>query len=98
MYVTKLGVIGAGTMGSGIAALAVSAGVPVVLLDIPGKVGDRDAPAKAGLERAKKARPASFMDVSRSALVTTGNLEDSLDLLRDCDLVLEAIKIGRAHV
>ena len=91
MYITKIGIIGAGTMGSGIAALAVSAGVPVVLIDIPGKPGDRDGPAKAGLERAKKARPSSFMDVARSALVTTGNLEDSLDLLRDCDLVLEAI-------
>ncbi len=91
MYITKLGVIGAGTMGSGIAALAVSAGLPVVLIDVPGKDGDRDAPANAGLERAKKARPASFMDVRRSSLVTTGNLEDSLDLLRDCDLVLEAI-------
>ncbi|HRQ79235.1 MAG TPA: 3-hydroxyacyl-CoA dehydrogenase NAD-binding domain-containing protein, partial [Gemmatimonadaceae bacterium] len=36
MRITKVGVIGAGAMGAGIAALAASAGLPVVLLDIPG--------------------------------------------------------------
>ncbi len=91
MRIAKLGVVGAGTMGSGIAALAASAGVPVVLLDVAGKEGDRNGPAKAGLERAKKARPAAFMDPARAALITTGNLDDSLDLLRDCDLIVEAI-------
>jgi 3-hydroxyacyl-CoA dehydrogenase len=91
MRIAKLGVVGAGTMGSGIAALAASAGVPVVLLDIAAAEGDRNAPAKAGLERARKARPAAFMDPARAALITLGNLDDSLELLRDCDLVLEAI-------
>jgi 3-hydroxyacyl-CoA dehydrogenase len=91
MRIAKLGVVGAGTMGSGIAALAASAGVPVVLLDIPGPDGDRSAPARAGLERARKARPAAFMDVARAGLVSLGNLQDSLDLLADCDLILEAI-------
>ena len=90
MRIAKLGVVGAGTMGSGIAALAASAGIPVVLLDIAGKDGDRNGPAKAGLERAKKARPAAFMDPARAALITIGNL-DSLELLRDCDLIVEAI-------
>jgi 3-hydroxyacyl-CoA dehydrogenase len=91
MRIAKLGVVGAGTMGSGIAALAASAGVPVVLLDIAGKEGDRNGPAKAGLDRARKARPAAFMDPARAALITIGNLDDSLDLLRDCDLIVEAI-------
>jgi 3-hydroxyacyl-CoA dehydrogenase len=91
MHIAKLGVIGAGTMGSGIAALASSAGIPVVLLDVAGPPSDRHAPAKAGVERARKARPAAFMDSSRAALITIGNLDDSLDLLRDCDLILEAI-------
>ena len=91
MRIAKLGVVGAGTMGSGIAALAASAGLPVVLLDIAGKDGDRNGPAKSGLERAKKARPAAFMDPARAALITIGNLDDSLELLRDCDLIVEAI-------
>jgi 3-hydroxyacyl-CoA dehydrogenase len=91
MRIAKLGVVGAGTMGSGIAALAASAGVPVVLLDIAGPDGDRNGPARAGLDRAKKARPAAFMDLSRAAIITLGNLDDDLAKLGDCDLVLEAI-------
>ncbi|MFI5256067.1 MAG: 3-hydroxyacyl-CoA dehydrogenase/enoyl-CoA hydratase family protein [Gemmatimonadales bacterium] len=91
MRIAKLGVVGAGTMGSGIAALAASAGIPVVLLDVAGKDGDRNGPARSGLERARKARPAAFMDPARAALITIGNLDDSLALLGDCDLILEAI-------
>jgi 3-hydroxyacyl-CoA dehydrogenase len=91
MRIAKLGVVGAGTMGSGIAALAASAGIPVVLLDIAGPEGDRSGPAKAGLERARKARPAAFMDPARASLISIGNLDDNLEMLRDVDLVLEAI-------
>jgi 3-hydroxyacyl-CoA dehydrogenase len=91
MRIAKLGVVGAGTMGSGIAALAASAGIPVVLLDIAAREGDRNLPAKSGLDRAKKARPAAFMDPARASLITIGNLDDDLELLRDVDLVLEAI-------
>ena len=47
MRIAKLGVVGAGTMGSGIAALAASAGIPVVLLDIAGPPEDRNGPAQA---------------------------------------------------
>jgi 3-hydroxyacyl-CoA dehydrogenase len=92
--VRRLGIVGAGTMGSGIAALAASAGVPVVLLDVPGdgKAPEgRSAPAIRGLERAKKARPAAFMDPERAALVQVGNTEDDLERLSTCDLVVEAI-------
>src|SRR3954463_3199803 len=91
MRVRRLGIVGAGTMGAGIAALAASAGIPVVLLDIPGAGNDRDAPAKGGIERMKKSRPAAFMDVDRAAAIETGNTEDHLDRLTACDLVIEAI-------
>lgn len=90
MRIQKIGVIGAGTMGAAIAALAASAGVPVVLLDIPGEQ-DRNEVAKKGLERALKSRPASFMDASRAALIEIGNTEDDLAKLRSCDWVIEAI-------
>lgn len=92
--IQRLGIVGAGTMGAGIAALAASAGVPVVLLDIPGdgtRREDRSAPAIRGLDRAKKARPAAFMDVDRAALITVGNTDDDLERLASCDLVIEAI-------
>ncbi len=52
MTIHKLGVVGTGTMGGGIAALAASAGIPVVLIDVPGmahQVSAGRAPAMAGL-------------------------------------------------
>src|SRR5437867_2858639 len=91
MRIRQIGIVGAGTMGAGIGALAASAGVPVVLLDVPGTDGDANAPAKKGLERQLKSRPPAFMDVDRSTLVRIGNTRDDLGLLRDCDLVIEAI-------
>jgi 3-hydroxyacyl-CoA dehydrogenase len=90
MRIRKVGVVGAGTMGGGIAALAASAGVPVVLLDVPG-TDDRNGPARQGLERQLKAKPAAFMDPERARLIRTGNTEDHLDLLADCDWIIEAI-------
>nr|MCU0623524.1 3-hydroxyacyl-CoA dehydrogenase family protein [Gemmatimonadaceae bacterium] len=90
MRIRKIGVVGAGAMGAGIAALAASAGVPVVLLDVPGQP-DRGGPAKDGLQKAVKAKPAAFMHPDRAALVRTGNIEDDLALLADCDWVIEAI-------
>lgn len=86
----RLGVVGAGTMGAGIAALAASAGVPVELLDIPGDE-DRDGPARAGLERARTASPAAFSDPAAARRVRTGNTADHLDRLAGCDWVVEAV-------
>lgn len=95
MRITKVGIIGAGAMGAGIAALAASAGLPVVLLDVPGSDDpaspDRSAPARAGLDRMRKAKPAAFMDPSAAARVTVGNTADHLPLLADCGWICEAI-------
>ena len=95
MRITKVGVIGAGAMGAGIAALAASAGVPVVLLDIPGsddpKSPDRSKPARDGLERTRKAKPAAFLDAAAHARITVGNTADHLELLADCSWICEAI-------
>lgn len=91
MRIRRLGIVGAGTMGAGIAALTASAGVPVVLLDIPAKEGDPSAPARKGIERQLKARPAAFMDPDRASLIRTGNTRDDLALLSECELVIEAI-------
>jgi 3-hydroxyacyl-CoA dehydrogenase len=95
MRVTTVGVVGAGAMGSGIAALAASAGLRVVLLDVPGSpergFPDRSGPAKAGLQKAIKAKPAAFMHSSAAARVRCGNTEDHLEWLADCDWIVEAI-------
>lgn len=77
-------------MGSGIAAHAASAGMQVVLLDIPGDP-DRDGVARGALQRALKARPAAFMDPARAAGIHVGNTEDHLGQLSDCDWIVEAI-------
>ena len=90
MRIGKIGVIGAGAMGSGIAALAASAGFPVTLLDVPGD-GDRNGAAKAGLQRALKAKPPQFMSVDRASLITVGNIADNLGRLAECDWIVEAI-------
>ena len=90
MRIARVGVIGAGAMGTGIAALAASAGIPVVLLDIPDERG-RNARARGALERARTARPAPFMDPERERRITAGNTEDHFDLLAGCDWVVEAI-------
>ena len=95
MRITKVGVVGAGVMGHGIAALCASAGLPVVLLDIPGsddpQSPDRSAPAKNGLTKAIKNKPAAFMDTDRAALIRIGNTTDHLELLADCDWIIEVI-------
>lgn len=95
--IKKAAVIGAGVMGAAIAAQLANAGIPVLLLDIvlPDKPSaekpDRNFLAKAGIERALKARPAAFMDPARAGLIEVGNLEDDLKKLKDADWILEAI-------
>lgn len=96
--IKKVGVIGSGVMGSGIAAQIANAGVPVVLLDI--KPADGTPLAARAVERLLKADPAPFMSPKSARLITTGNLEDDLGLLSDCDwiieVVLEDIKVKHA--
>jgi 3-hydroxyacyl-CoA dehydrogenase len=90
----KVAVLGAGTMGARIAAHFANAGVPSYLLDIVPP--DADVPARnkiaaAGLEGAKKSKPAAFMDASLARLVTIGNFEDDLKKLGDADWIIEAV-------
>ncbi|HEY1690874.1 MAG TPA: 3-hydroxyacyl-CoA dehydrogenase NAD-binding domain-containing protein [Polyangiaceae bacterium] len=98
--IRRAAVIGAGVMGSGIAAHLANAGVEVLLMDIvPPGLSDaekgvraaRDRFATSGLEKALKARPAAFFQKDRARLVSTGNVEDDLEKVRGCDLVIEAI-------
>lgn len=90
--IRRVAVIGSGTMGAAIAAHVANAGIPVLMLDIPAKEGnDRNAIAKAGLERATKAKPASFMSKDRVRLITVGNTEDDIAKLSEVDWVVEAV-------
>jgi 3-hydroxyacyl-CoA dehydrogenase len=90
--IKKVAVIGAGVMGAAIAAHVTNAGIPVVLLDIVGKdPNDRSAIANGAVAKLLKTEPAPFMSSRNAKLITTGNLEDNLDLLADCDWIVEAI-------
>ncbi len=85
----RAAVIGAGSMGSGIAAQFANAGIAVDLLDIPGGDGARNAPAQAGIARQVKA--GGFMGAEAAALVRPGNVEDDLGRLADVDWIVEAV-------
>lgn len=90
--INKVAVIGAGVMGAGIAAHVANAGIPVVLLDIvPADGGNRNAIAEGAVARMLKADPAPFMGKAAAKLVTCGNTEDHLDLLAECDWIVEAV-------
>ena len=92
MEIGKVAVLGAGVMGSGIAAHVANAGVPVLLLDIvPEGANDRNAVAAGAVARMLKADPAPFMHRDAARRVTVGNLEDDLDKLADCDWIVEAV-------
>ena len=89
--IRKAAVLGAGTMGSRIAAHLANAGLPVVLLDIPAQAGARSAMASQALDALKKSKPAAFYDPAYAARVSVGNFDDDLALLVDCDWVIEAV-------
>ena len=90
----KVAVLGAGTMGARIAAHFANAGVPCLLLDIvpPDAEGPaRNKVAAAGLDAARKSKPAAFFEASLARLVTIGNFEDDLKRLADVDWIIEAV-------
>jgi len=94
--IKKVCVIGAGTMGAGIAAQVANAGVPVLLLDIVPKAetsnqGGRNAIAEGAVARMLKTDPAPFMSTRAAKLVEIGNIEDHLDRIAECDWVIEAV-------
>jgi 3-hydroxyacyl-CoA dehydrogenase len=88
--VRKVAVLGAGVMGAQIAAHLVNVKVPVVLFDLPAKEGPKSAIALKAIDNLKKL--AGALGVAEDAArITPANYEEHLDLLKDCDLVIEAI-------
>jgi 3-hydroxyacyl-CoA dehydrogenase len=92
--INKVAILGAGTMGARIAAHFANAGVPSYLFDIVPP--DADGPARnkiaaAGLDAARKSKPAAFMEPSLARLVTVGNFEDDIKKLADVDWIIEAV-------
>ena len=97
--INRVAILGAGTMGARIAAHFANAGVPSYLLDIvppdansaAQNAAGRNKIAAAGLDAAKKSKPAAFMDASLARLVTVGNFDEDLKKLAEVDWIIEAV-------
>ncbi len=104
--IKRAAVIGAGVMGSGIAALLAGVGVKTYLLDIvPRELTEdekrqgltlqdravRNRIASGAIDRMRKAQPAVLYDQADAELITPGNIEDNLDWLREADWIVEAV-------
>ncbi len=84
MTIHRAAVLGAGTMGSQIAAHLANAGVPVMLLDLSADI------ARQGLERAKAITPDPFFTKATHTLIAPGSFDD-LGPLAECDWIVEAV-------
>lgn len=92
--IQKAVVLGAGTMGARIAAHFANAGLSCLLLDIvPKDAGqaDRNKLALAGIDAAKKSKPAAFFSPSLASRITIGNFEDDLSQIADADWIIEVV-------
>ncbi|MFN0062174.1 MAG: 3-hydroxyacyl-CoA dehydrogenase NAD-binding domain-containing protein [Myxococcaceae bacterium] len=86
MRIRRAAVLGAGVMGSGIAAQLANAGIPVVLLDVS------DALAKSGREGLRKQKPAPIYSTAALALIDIGSFDQNLSKIAQCDWVVEVVK------
>ena len=89
--VRKVAVLGAGVMGAQIAAHLVNCKVPVILFDLPAKDGPKNGVVTKAVEGLKKLKPAPLGIPEDAGLISQANYEEHLDLLKDCDLIIEAI-------
>ena len=106
LVIRRAAVLGAGRMGTAVAAHLANAGIPTLLLDLaPTELTEeeqkkkltleskavRNRLAEAGIAAAAKGRPAAFAHASRVSLLTPGNFDDDLPKLADVDWVIEAV-------
>jgi 3-hydroxyacyl-CoA dehydrogenase len=89
--VKKVAVLGAGVMGAQIAAHLVNVKVPVVLFDLAAKDGPKNGIVIKAVEGLKKLKPAPLGVPEDAAMIQQANYEENMELLRECDLIIEAI-------
>ena len=98
--VRKVAVLGAGVMGAQIAAHLVNCKIPVILFDLPASpsvgasapsLSSKNSIVTKAVEGLKKLKPAPLGIPEDAALIQQANYEEHLDLLKDCDLIIEAI-------
>jgi 3-hydroxyacyl-CoA dehydrogenase len=91
LRIRKVAVLGAGVMGAQIAAHLVNADVDTVLFDLPAKEGPPNGIVDKAIANLGKLSPAPFASKAKAAAITAANYDQHLDLLKDCDLIIEAI-------
>ncbi len=78
-------------MGAQIAAHLVNVKVPVVLFDLAAKEGPKNGIVMRAVEGLKKLKPAPLGVPEDAALIPQANYDDDMELLLECDLIIEAI-------
>lgn len=89
--VRKAAVLGAGVMGAQIAAHLVNANIETLLFELPGEADNPNSNVIKAVEKLKKQEPAPLSIKSKASCIQPANYDQHLELLRDCDLVIEAI-------
>ena len=96
--IKKAAVIGAGTMGGGIAALLAGVGIETLLLDIPPPDSEpadgprvRNSVVAGNLKALQKMRPAQLYSPDDLSNIQIGNIEDDLQRVSEADWVIEVI-------
>ncbi len=88
---SKIAVIGAGTMGSGIAAQIANAGHEVMLLDLPARESADKSPAEMAIDRLMASDPPQLMHKRNAGRIVTGTISDDFGKLAECDWIIEAV-------
>jgi len=89
--VRKAAVLGAGVMGAQIAAHLVNANVEAVLFELPAKEGDPNGNVLKAVDNLRKLEPSPLSIKSKADYIKAANYDQNLELLKECDLVIEAI-------
>lgn len=90
-FVRKAAILGSGVMGAQIAAHFSNAGIPVMLYDLPAKGNNLNELVDKSLQGLTKLKPNPLMDKKNLQLIQSANYDQHLSLLKDCDLIIEAI-------
>lgn len=83
-------VLGAGVMGQAIAAHMINAGLDCTLLDMPTSE-DRNKITKEALKKIQTSKPSLIFNKSSTDRIKIGNIEDDISVLKNCDLIVEAV-------
>ncbi|MGV8711199.1 MAG: 3-hydroxyacyl-CoA dehydrogenase NAD-binding domain-containing protein [Nitrosomonas sp.] len=89
--IRKAAVLGAGVMGAQIAAQLVNANIETLLFELPGDAKNPNANVIKAVEKLNKQEPAPLSIKAKAAFIRSANYDQHLELLKECDLVIEAI-------